>query len=314
MNKAQGEISASLQNLRKAYGPVAALGGVDLQVDSGIMYGLIGPDGAGKTTLLRILCGLVLPDAGEVRVLGFDPLREPEKIKAGIGYMPQRFSLYPDLTVAENLRFFADIYRVPKNERERLTQRLLEFSRLGPFARRKAKALSGGMKQKLALSCTLIHTPKLLILDEPTTGVDPVSRGEFWDILNDLRRQGVTVLVTTPYMDEAARCDRITLMYQGQALSQGSPEEIIGLFPHELIRVYTTRPQSAAAVLRASSSFKSVHVFGDRLHVIAAAASPAGAQIRTQLEKVHLPFSTIAAARPELEDLFVYLVEQRQQA
>ncbi len=300
----------TVRELRKSYGDIPALQGLNLEIFRGEMYGLIGPDGAGKTTLLRILCGLITPDAGSARVLGFDPIQEQNRIKAHIGYMPQRFSLYPDLTVAENLHFFARIFRVPKAEEERLTRRLLEFSRLAPFSDRKAGALSGGMKQKLALSCTLIHTPKLLILDEPTTGVDPVSRNEFWEILEGLRREGVTVLVTTPYMDEAARCDRVSLIYQGSALAGGAPQQITAAFPYALLRVYTPQPHVAANLLRQMGDFPSVHIYGDRIHVAVGASAQASDPIRQILDGGKCPFSLIEVAEPSLEDTFVYLLQQ----
>lgn len=301
----------TLRGLRKSYGDVKAVQGVDLDLISGERFGLIGPDGAGKTSLLRILCGLLLPSNGQVQVLGFDPSVQAAKIKDGLGYMPQRFSLYPDLSVGENLRFFADIYRVPKAERQRLTQRLLEFSRLGPFVQRRAGALSGGMKQKLALSCTLIHTPKLLILDEPTTGVDPVSRGEFWDLLDELRRQGVTVLVTTPYMDEAQHCDRVALMYQGRILTQGRPQDITSTFPQRVLHVYTPAPQQMAEKLRELGTFPNVNLFGDRIHVLCQEVERARHQMVEWLVSTHLPYTAIEAADPDLEDVFVYHVTQK---
>jgi len=300
----------SVNHLSKSYEALAAVRSLNLQLHAGERFGLIGPDGAGKTTLLRILCGLIAPDQGEVRVLGFDPVTEPARIKEGIGYMPQRFSLYPDLTVDENLRFFADIYGVPQSEREPLTRRLLQFSRLGPFGDRKAGALSGGMKQKLALSCTLVHTPRLLILDEPTTGVDPVSRGEFWDILDDLHREGVTVLVTTPYMDEASRCDRVALMYQGQILARGTPQEIAAVFPDRIVRVYTSQPQEAANALKRSAEFPAVQLFGDRIHVVVKEEVGALERIRKVLSDAQHSFSAIEEGQADLEDVFVFLVSQ----
>jgi len=306
MNDFNGNAVVSACNLRKSFASIEAIRGFDLKLYSGEMHGLIGPDGAGKTTLLRILCGLLVADEGEVRVLGFDPVREQQRIKDSIGYMPQRFSLYPDLTVAENMRFYADIYGVPKSERPQITERLLKFSRLEPFTDRRAAALSGGMKQKLALSCTLIHRPELLILDEPTTGVDPVSRGEFWDILRELRREGVTILVTTPYMDEASLCDRATLMFQGQVLTEGTPDEITADFPHHIVRLYTGAPQDAAEALKRDHDFTSVHLFGDRIHVVVQNAAVGMKRIRKTLEDAHVPFSTIEEAKPDLEDVFVF--------
>lgn len=310
MNAPNNQNAVKVRNLRKSFGSIEAVQGMNLELRSGEMYGLIGPDGAGKTTVLRILCGLLVADDGEVRLLGFDPVRQPERIRDVIGYMPQKFSLYPDLTVAENMRFFTDIYHVSKAERLRITERLVQFSRLGPFADRKAGALSGGMKQKLALSCTLIHTPKLLILDEPTTGVDPVSRGEFWDILRDLRQEGVTILVTTPYMDEASLCDRISLMFEGYILAEGTPDQIIAEFPEHIIRVYTGRPQEVAEILKQKGDFRSVHVFGDRVHVAVKDVKKSKQLIEQLLEKSSADYGSIAEAKPDLEDVFVNRVGQ----
>ncbi len=299
-----------VRGLLKSFDGNKALQELDLEIEAGMMFGLIGPDGAGKTTLLRILCGLLLPDSGDVSVLGFSPITEQEKIKSQIGYMPQRFSLYPDLTVRENLRFFADIYGISKTEWRSRYERLMEFSRLGPFVKRKAGALSGGMKQKLALSCTLIHTPKLLILDEPTTGVDPVSRMEFWDILRDLKSQGVTILVTTPYMDEAALCDYAALMYKGKILARGTPGNIVKQFPHSLIRVYTAEAQKASKILKSIDAFESVELYGDRVHVATSDIESSVVLIEETLHKQGIIYSSINETNPNLEDTFVHLVKQ----
>jgi len=303
----------SVEELTKSFTDVKALKNFHFEVSEGEMVSLIGPDGAGKTTFLRILCGLLLPDSGEVTVLGYNPAVDMEKIKQNIGYMPQRFSLYPDLTVAENLRFFSDIYRLKRKERQERTERLLKFSRLESFSGRKAGALSGGMKQKLALSCTLIHTPKLLILDEPTTGVDPVSREEFWTILKELRAEGVTILVTTPYMDEAALCDRTALVYRGEILAEGTPDEITELYPFQLLRIYTDDPQKAAEILAEQSGYFSVELYGDRVHVGVDDLDSAQKVTRTILANKHVHFDKFEAASPSLEDTFVYLVKQSQQ-
>jgi len=305
-----GDAIVSVKGLSKSYGSTKAVSNLDLEIQAGQRFGLIGPDGAGKTTLLRILCGLILPDGGQVRVLEFDPVKELNRIKDGVGYMPQRFSLYPDLTVAENLRFFADAYRVTKTDRLRSTERLMQFSRLEPFKDRRAAALSGGMKQKLALSCTLIHTPRLLILDEPTTGVDPVSRGEFWDILNELRGQGVTILVTTPYMDEAARCDRVALMHEGRILARGTPADVIAGFPDRIVRIYTSRPHAAAEILKAGDRFPSVQLFGDRVHVVVKDVWHSIENMRALLTQSGHSFGSIEEGAPELEDVFVSLLSQ----
>ena len=228
---------------------------------------MIGPDGAGKSTAMRIACALIEPDSGTAAIAGLDPVTQPQRVKEHIGYMPQRFSLYPDLSVIENLRFFADLYAVPEAERERQERRLLEFSRLAPFKNRRAGQLSGGMKQKLALSCTLIHSPEILILDEPTTGVDPVSRQEFWLILRELADSGKGLLVSTPYMDEAELCDRILLMHQGTTLASGTPEEIPCLFPRSIIELTGNDLSLAAERLKQCSDIE-IHRIGGKYHVV----------------------------------------------
>ncbi|MBN1129581.1 MAG: ABC transporter ATP-binding protein, partial [Chitinispirillaceae bacterium] len=224
-------------NLFKKFGDVASLRGVSLAVSEGSLAGLIGADGAGKTTLLRILVTLVAADKGSASVLGHDTVTAMRAIRSGIGYMPQRFSLYQDLSVRENLQFFADVFGIPPAKLDGRMKTLLAFSRLDGFKNRRAGHLSGGMKQKLALSCALIHTPRLLILDEPTTGVDPVSRREFWDILFDLKRQGITILLSTPYMDEATLCDTLFLLHQGRVMRSGTPDDLIAGYPYVLYKV-----------------------------------------------------------------------------
>jgi ABC-2 type transport system ATP-binding protein len=298
-----------IRGLVKRYRDVTAVDGLDLVVREGEMLGLIGPDGAGKTTTLRILCGLIRSDAGECRVAGKHPRRDMMAVRSIVGYMPQRFSLYPDLTVAENLRFFADLFQVGASERERRLKRLLQFSRLGSFAGRRASALSGGMKQKLALSCALIHTPKVLFLDEPTTGVDPVSRREFWDILRDLRGQGVTLLVTTPYMDEAAKCDRVVLMHRGRTLHASEPDTLPSLFRNTLLEVVCEKRAAAVRVLEGVEGIDAAQAFGDRLHV--SGKGTAGSLIRRArqvLGDAGIPVQSAVQIRPGIEDVFVELL------
>jgi ABC-2 type transport system ATP-binding protein len=230
-------------------------------------------------------------------------------VRAAVGYMPQRFSLYPDLSVSENLRFFADLFGVDRTERERRLKRLLAFSRLGPFSDRRASALSGGMKQKLALSCALIHTPDVLFLDEPTTGVDPVSRREFWEILHDLKKEGVTLLVTTPYMDEAARCDRVALMHKGRLLRADAPEAVPSLFQGTLLEIVCRQTIRAGKTLEAGGGFRHVQGYGDRLH--ASGDGPAEALVRKAKDLLSDPgFQPIRVrpVRPGIEDVFVQLV------
>jgi ABC-2 type transport system ATP-binding protein len=291
-----------IEGLHKRYGEAVAVNGIDLEVRRGEIVGLIGPDGAGKTTSMRILCGLLHPDEGRTSILGLSSQAEARKLKQHLGYMPQRFSLYPDLSVAENIRFFADMFGVSGVARKKREEELLEFSRLGDFRGRKAGQLSGGMKQKLALTCTLIHTPDVLVLDEPTTGVDPVSRQEFWRILRKLAGDGLALLVSTPYMDEADLCDRVMLMHRGRILLHGSPEEIPSRFPRTLLSIHGSGLRAARAALIGWEAV-TVHRFGDRLHVAVDDEAQLG-RIRERLSGVDVE---IRPARPTTEDVFVEL-------
>ena len=245
--------------------PVQALDGVSLEVESGEIFGLIGPDGAGKTTLFRILATLLVPDAGQVRVLGFDPVDEYAAVRRCIGYMPGRFSLYQDLTVRENLEFFASIFGTTIEANYHLIKDI--YSQLEPFARRRAGQLSGGMKQKLALSCALIHKPELLLLDEPTTGVDAVSRREFWEMLARLQAEGITIFVSTPYMDEANRCDRIALIQKGRILSVDTPDGLTAGYSAPLYAVRADDQYRLLQDLRSYEQTVSVFPFGENLHL-----------------------------------------------
>jgi ABC-2 type transport system ATP-binding protein len=303
------EYDVKIDNLVKRFGDITAVDGLNLHVRSGEMMGMIGPDGAGKTTTLRILCGLLTPDGGECRVAGRHTVREAAFVRSVVGYMPQRFSLYPDLTVEENLRFFADLFQVPKAEGEKRLGRLLQFSRLGPFSSRRASALSGGMKQKLALSCTLIHTPKVLFLDEPTTGVDPISRREFWDILGDLKRDGVTLLVTTPYMDEAAKCDRVALVNRGRILKTAEPDSLAKQFRNALVELTCDKQVKAARALVESGLFANVQSYGDRIHVSGSGTSgQVSERIESVLSAAGLVVCKMKPVRPSIEDVFVELL------
>jgi len=298
-----------ITNLVKKFGSIVAVDDLNFNVQEGEMLGLIGPDGAGKTTTLRILCGLLIADEGECLVGGKDVRSQLSAVRQFIGYMPQRFSLYPDLTVAENLRFFADLFQVSKAERENRMKRLLEFNRLSPFSNRRAAALSGGMKQKLALSCTLIHTPKILLLDEPTTGVDPLSRREFWDILKELRSSGVTILVTTPYMDEAAKCNRVAFIHNGKILLVTEPEKIAHQFENTVMEIVCDQNVRAAKILKAGNQFDSVHSFGDRVHLSSHQTSEQmGSIIKNLLEAENIQINSIKEISASIEDVFVELL------
>lgn len=291
--------------LTRRFGPVVAVDGVDLQVARGEIFALVGPDGAGKTTLLRLLCGLLLPDAGTATVAGVDVLADPEAARRRLGYMPQRFSLYGDLTALENLRLYAGLYQVPAAAFRERSERLLGEFRLLPFAGRLAQDLSGGMRQKLALACTLIHAPEVLFLDEPTTGVDPVSRRQFWRILYDLNRAGLTVCVSTPYMDEAERCSRVGLMDRGRLIACDAPGALRAAMGGEILEVVAEPRAQARRHLRHHPLVRSLEVFGDRLHVLVGSAGAAAPNLRAALEAAGVVVRSLRPVRPTLEDVFV---------
>lgn len=257
-----------IANIEKSYGDVKALKGISIEVEEGELFGLIGPDGAGKTTLMRILVTLLLPDKGFARLDGLDAVADYRKIRKIVGYMPGRFSLYQDLTVEENLQFFATVFGGTIAQNYHLIKDI--YQQIEPFKDRPAGKLSGGMKQKLALSCSLIHAPKILILDEPTTGVDAVSRKEFWEMLNNLRHQGITIMVSTPYMDEANLCDRVALFQNGGLLSIDTPKKIIGSFSKKLLGIKvgsTSQRFGCVNLLKEMKGVDSVFSFGDSIHV-----------------------------------------------
>ncbi len=294
--------------LRRVFGEVVAVAGLDLDVADGEIFGLVGPDGAGKTTTMRMLAGILPPSGGRAEVAGFDVARDAERLKEHLGYMSQRFGLYPDLTVRENLAFYADLYGVPRREFAGRSERLLGFSNLTPFQRRLAGNLSGGMKQKLGLACALIHTPRVLLLDEPTNGVDPVSRRDFWRILYQLVREGVTIFVSTAYLDEAERCNRLALLHQGRLLGLGTPEGVKSLMPGTLLEVRTPAPRRTAALLRAQLPGATVGLFGDRVHVAAADPAAAEAAVRARLAAAGLELASLRRIEPSLEDVFVAML------
>lgn len=299
--------------LRRTFGEVVALDALDLQVAPGEIFGLVGPDGAGKTTTMRLLTGILRPTSGTAEVAGVDVSVNPDGLKEHIGYMSQRFGLYPDLTVAENIEFYADIYGVPARGRAEKIDRLLGFSNLTPFKKRHAGNLSGGMKQKLGLACALIHTPRVLFLDEPTNGVDPVSRRDFWRILYQLVRDGVTLFVSTAYLDEAERCNRLALLHQGRVLGLGTPDEVKRLMAGALYEVRTAEPRRTAALLREAFPEARVGLFGDRVHLAVSGEKEVEQQARARIEARGLAVESIRVIPPSLEDVFVSVVGKTRQ-
>jgi ABC-2 type transport system ATP-binding protein len=296
------------ESLTKTYGRLAALDRVSLEVRRGEMFGLIGPDGAGKTTAIRVACGLIRPDSGRVSVLGRDPLREHRAVTRAIGYLSQRFSLYGDLTIDENIAFFAEIHGMRRYAAAR--SRLLEMTQLTPFRHRRADRLSGGMKQKLALACTLVHEPELLLLDEPTTGVDPVSRREFWKLLSEFLSHGLTIVMATPYLDEAERCSRVALLHEGRVLAVEVPDALQSRLAGRLIEVVADTPRPPLNVLSGVAVVEDVQAFGDRAHVRLGGVTQAEgiARVTGALEREGIPVLSARPLAASLEDVFIELV------
>ena len=293
------------ENLTKIFNGLAAVDHLTLSISEGEIFGLVGPDGAGKTTTMRLLTAIMEPSSGEGWVAGLHTVTQAESIKEKIGYMSQRFGLYPDLTVMENLEFYADIYSVSRKERVSKIERLLSFSNLIPFKKRHAGNLSGGMKQKLGLACALIHTPEVLFLDEPTNGVDPVSRRDFWRILYQLLREKVTIFISTAYLDEAERCSRLGLIHKGKLLALGTPDEVKKLMTGDILEVHSSIPRQAAGVIRNEFGMESVSLFGDKVHVVTSTPEKAASNIESILRKSGLEIYSVRPVEPALEDVFV---------
>ena len=299
------------ENLVKSFGPVRAVDGVSLSVGAGEIYGLVGPDGAGKTTTLRLLCGAYDPDMGRAAIEGHDLARDPEAARAQIGYLPQRFSLYGDLTVLENLRFFAEAHGLKGAAWRPRTLEILEFVGLAEFRDRLAAQLSGGMQQKLGLATALVHRPRVLLLDEPTGGVDPVTRQDFWQLLiHIVSEEGVSVLVSTPYMDEAARCTRVGFMYRGRLIVEGTPGEIAGRLNGRVIELVGEPRAAMRQVAAADPDVEDVQVFGDRLHlrVRPLSADRVLGRLPGSLEAAGAQVRRIRSIAPTLEDAFIELL------
>jgi ABC-type multidrug transport system ATPase subunit len=297
----------TVKNLKKNFKDEKALKGIDFSVPEGSMFGIIGPDGAGKTTLMQILTTLIQPDEGTVEVMSCSVKSQFQQIRQSIGYMSQKFSLYEDLSVSENLNFFAEVFSIFGKERKERTERLLSFSRLAPFSKRRAGNLSGGMKQKLALCCALIHTPKLLILDEPTVGVDPVSRDEFWDILRELHSQGITIVISTPYMNEAAYCDELILLNDGSILLKGSPSKLCQDYPLQLFKITGhSNLLSYSADLELPQGIELIYPCKGELHV-ASSIPQDKEEIVTECVKSVIPgVAELLPQEPDVEDAFIY--------
>jgi ABC-2 type transport system ATP-binding protein len=296
--------------LCRSFGAIRAVDALDITVYRGEIFGLVGPDGAGKTTTLRMLAAIMDPTSGHATVAGFDTVRQAEAVKKHLGYMSQQFNLYGDLSVLENMNFFADIYGVGRRERAARIERLLDFSRMRPFRERRAGQLSGGMQKKLGLGCTLIHQPDILLLDEPTNGVDPVSRREFWDILTELHITGATIVVSTPYMDEAERCSRVGLMYHGQMIVCDTPSQIRTLVNGELLALRPADLQRANAALNNMPGLLETQTYGDELHLFVDDAERRQPEIAARLHSAGVAFDGPRRTQPRVEEAFISLIQR----
>ncbi len=297
-------------DLTRRFGPLTAVRRLNLEIGAGEIFGLVGPDGAGKTTTLRLLCGLLDPSEGQVEVAGYDVARNPDAIKDRIGYMAQRFGLYVDLTVEENLAFYADLFGISTAERESLVQRLLRMTRMEPFRQRSAGKLSGGMKQKLALMCTLLHHPQILFLDEPTNGVDPVSRRDFWAILYQLVKDGMTVVITTAYLDEAERCNRVGLMHQGSLVRCAPPAVLKGQLEETCYEISVPDPRTARIFFEKTPGVLSVEPAGVFLHLFLSPGRTSVETLAGEFARTGLGTATFREIVPSLEDVFIALIRK----
>jgi ABC-2 type transport system ATP-binding protein len=311
MNASSNENAVVVKNLEKRFGGFVAVNRVSFEVQRGEIFGFLGPNGAGKSTTIRMLCGILSPTGGTGTVAGFDVRTEPEKIKANIGYMSQKFSLYEDLTVEENIDFYSGIYRIPPEKKKERKEWVIEMAGLQDRRHSRTGILSGGWKQRLAFGCAILHEPPIIFLDEPTAGVDPVSRRQFWDLIYELSGKGVTTFVTTHYMDEAEYCNRIGLIYRGELIAIGSPDTLKTEFmQEEVLEVLCERPQDAVGEIEKLRGIQEVALFGKGLHVVAQDAGRATSDIRNLLGTT----ASVERIAPSLEDVFVSLIESRDRA
>jgi ABC-2 type transport system ATP-binding protein len=311
VSAAQPVIAVSLRDLEKRFGDFVAVNRLNLTIQRGEIFGFLGPNGAGKSTTIRMLCGLLAPTSGSGTVAGFDIVADPERIKEQIGYMSQKFSLYEDLTVEENIDFYAGIYRLPGARRQERKEWVIAMAGLGRHRQARTATLSGGWKQRLALGCAILHEPPIIFLDEPTAGVDPLSRRSFWALIYQLADTGVTVFVTTHYMDEAEYCDRLGLIYRGELIALGTPEELKEAMPEEIVEVTSGQPQEALAVLEGLATVRHAALFGRGLHVVTAHAEQAIPAMAAALAAAGLSAGRPERIMPSLEDVFVSLIEAR---
>jgi ABC-2 type transport system ATP-binding protein len=315
MNSTENEKAVIVRDLEKRFGNFVAVNRVSFEVSKGEIFGFLGPNGAGKSTTIRMLTGILAPTGGTGTVAGFDVRTEPEKIKAHIGYMSQKFSLYEDLTVEENIDFYSGIYRIPPEKKKERKDWVIRMAGLEEHRHARTAILSGGWKQRLALGCAILHEPPIIFLDEPTSGVDPISRRRFWDLIYELAGKGVTVFVTTHYMDEAEYCDRIALIYRGELTAIGTPEELkTQIMQGDVLEVLSDRPQDAMGEIEKIEGIKEVALFGKGLHVVTKGAETTAGRIRDHLVAHGYQVGRIEKIVPSLEDVFVSLIEARDRA
>jgi ABC-2 type transport system ATP-binding protein len=303
------DILLETENLVKTFGDFRAVDGLNLQVRAGEMVGLVGPDGAGKTTAIRLMCGVLHPTSGVVRIAGYDVPGQVEKAREQLGYLAQQFGLYGDLSVQENIEFFGEVFDIPQAELKTRAAELLNFAGLGDFTDRPAAALSGGMQKKLGLASALVHSPKVLLLDEPTGGVDPVARQEFWHLLITLLRGGSAVLVSTPYMDEAMRFNRVIFMNHGRILTQGAPRDLMKRLEGRILELDADEQMAARLIAEDDPEVEDVHTFGNHLHLRVSSAKGPMERIPARLKSANIPMGHIVNIPATLEDVFIHLIE-----
>ncbi len=315
MDEAAQKRAVVVRDLEKRFGSFLAVNRVSFHVSKGEIFGLLGPNGAGKSTTIRMLCGILAPSAGSGSVAGFDIRKEPEKIKSHIGYMSQRFSLYEDLTVEQNIDFYSGIYGIPSHKKKQRKEWVIEMAGLQEHRGSRTSILSGGWKQRLSLGCAIMHEPPIVFLDEPTSGVDPISRRQFWELIYKLSEGGITVLVTTHYMDEAEYCDRLALIYRGELIAEGSPAMLKGrLMREEVLEVICQRPQDALGEVEKIPGVKEAALFGRGLHVVALNGEETARAVKRLLEEKGHRVERLERILPSLEDVFVSLIEARDKA
>ena len=311
---ARNTFVVEVESLVKRFGGFVAVDTISFQVEAGQIFGFLGPNGSGKSTTIRMLCGILVPTSGKAMVYGYDVIKEPERIKEKIGYMSQKFSLYDDLTVLENIRFYSGLYRVPREKREDRIRWVLNMAGLTGRENTLSRELAGGWKQRLALGCSILHEPPILFLDEPTSGVDPVSRRNFWQLIQTLSDQGVTVFVTTHYMEEAEYCDTLALIYRGRIIAQGSPGVLkTESMPEDVYELECGESMAAMGILKGVKGIHEVSLFGKFLHLMVEKNFDFKEEVRTRLEFYQIPFGRISKTTPSLEDVFVSLVKEDDQ-